>query len=57
MKVDMANFEVRQSRPIIEEHSAVYERNQFFKILKSDPGDILCFKKWGLQNFYFFKMF
>ena len=38
MKVDMANFEVKQSRPVVEEHSATYEKNQFMKLLKADPS-------------------
>lgn len=46
MKIDMANFEVKQTRPIIEEHSAVYERNQFFKILKNDPDVELSVSDW-----------
>uniref|UniRef100_A0A0N5A7J7 T-complex 11 like 2 n=1 Tax=Syphacia muris TaxID=451379 RepID=A0A0N5A7J7_9BILA len=38
MKVDMANFEMKQNRAFIEDHSAVYERNQFLKLLEKDPS-------------------
>lgn len=38
MKVDMANFYVRISRSVVEQHSADYERTQFMKLLEKNPG-------------------
>lgn len=36
--MDMANFYLKQNRPVIEAYSAEYELEQFMKVMDADPG-------------------
>lgn len=41
MKLDMANFSIRQYRPLIQQYAFEYERKQFQKLIEHNPSTLL----------------
>jgi len=47
MKLDMANFLIEQTRPLIQQHSVEYERDKFQKLLEAQKNEKLQYtKEW-----------
>uniref|UniRef100_A0A915B0L5 T-complex protein 11-like protein 1 n=1 Tax=Parascaris univalens TaxID=6257 RepID=A0A915B0L5_PARUN len=50
MKVDMANFYLKQNRPVIEAYSAEYELEQFMKVMDADPDLRIAITDWLMRH-------
>ncbi len=45
MKLDMANFNIRQYRPLLQQQAVAYEKTTFDKFMENQRGEIfrICF--------------
>jgi len=50
MKLDMANFNIRQYRPLLQQQAVAYEKSTFEKFMENQRG-LIFFNLKIIQNF------
>ena len=55
MKLDMANFNIRQYRPLLQQQAIAYEKSTFEKFMENQKGNLLKLFSGKKKRIFFFK--
>ncbi len=54
MKLDMANFNIRQYRPLLQQQAIDYEKSTFEKFMENQRSILIRFLKNYYSNYFIF---